>query len=837
MTSALARIEMDLPDLSIPVRSTVGKRIAANTGLMVGAKLLAVLFGIGTLIIAERSLNDPVLFGTVVFIHAYMLFFSEVGAFQSWQAIIRFGTKDVESGDIAGFAKLLKFGIKLDYISAVVSTGVAVAVIWAAIWLGQFLPGVDRSEGLPPGQLQTYTSVYCLLILFRQRGTSTGIFRLFDKFHILALKAVIMPALRFAGAVLAWQMGWGIVGFLCAWFFASLTAYIYLPIMGALELRRRNLLWPVLRAKSPLLKQRPGLWSFAIKSNIDSTLAASSVHLPVLLVTAVFGQAFAGVYKIAEEVAKLLSEGFRLLDQVIYPELARMVSDGRVNQIWRLVRRAATILLLIGLAMAVAVSLVGAAPLNAIFRQDFTLAAPIASQLVTAAALLGIVAPLYPVAYAAGRPERAMLARGTGIAVYVVGFFMLSRLFGQFGPGWAMIIGNVVAAIAAIAMVRRTLREETGKTDEPSPSSSDAPGVEVLGSCSTRIWGLDMVEWQRRTFRKAGATGEGPDRIHILASIALSPNLVRALVARPEVALADGSGRVVAVRSARPWCGGPVPAGLSVLRAGELAGSYNKALRKVEPAYIRDMERDDPGEVMRAQFASSYKGITDFVTKWFWPVPAYYVTRLAARLRITPNQVTTVGFVLCVTAFWGFWTGQWAVGFVTGWLMTFLDTVDGKLARTTMTYSKWGNIYDHGIDLVHPPFWYWAWWHGLGLTLAAQGIELPGWITAALWAILVGYVVDRFVEGVFMRRHGMHIHVWTRFNSALRFFIARRNPNTFVFMLGILATPVEPMAGAWAFVAVAVWTWVCILANLVSSIAAEFAQRPLTSWMDRAASA
>jgi len=31
-----------------------------------------------------------------------------------------------------------------------------------------------------------------------------------------------------------------------------------------------------------------------------------------------------------------------------------------------------------------------------------------------------------------------------------------------------------------------------------------------------------------------------------------------------------------------------------------------------------------------------------------------------------------------------------------------------------MTYSSWGNIYDHGIDLIHPPFWYWAWFIGLG---------------------------------------------------------------------------------------------------------------------------
>ena len=57
--------------------------------------------------------------------------------------------------------------------------------------------------------------------------------------------------------------------------------------------------------------------------------------------------------------------------------------------------------------------------------------------------------------------------------------------------------------------------------------------------------------------------------------------------------------------------------------------------------------------------------------------------------------------------------------------MTFLDTVDGKLARVTITSTKLGNVFDHGIDLIHPPFWYLAW--GMGLALdppAIAGIPL-----------------------------------------------------------------------------------------------------------------
>ena len=88
---------------------------------------------------------------------------------------------------------------------------------------------------------------------------------------------------------------------------------------------------------------------------------------------------------------------------------------------------------------------------------------------------------------------------------------------------------------------------------------------------------------------------------------------------------------------------------------------------------------------------------------------------------MTPNMVTAIGAVLCVAAFFLFWNGWYWTGIAAGFGFMVLDTVDGKLARCTGQSSKWGNIFDHGIDLVHPPFWWWAWARGAaGLRPAAR---------------------------------------------------------------------------------------------------------------------
>jgi phosphatidylglycerophosphate synthase len=156
-----------------------------------------------------------------------------------------------------------------------------------------------------------------------------------------------------------------------------------------------------------------------------------------------------------------------------------------------------------------------------------------------------------------------------------------------------------------------------------------------------------------------------------------------------------------------------------------------------------------------------------------------------------------------------------------------LDTVDGKLARCTGASSKWGNVFDHGIDLVHPPFWWWAWEHGL----AAYGRPLsPVYATMVLWAIIGGYVAQRLIEGIFMRRFGgMHIHVWKRIDSQFRLITARRNPNMVILVVALLFR--RPDTG---LVLVALWTILSLIFHAVRlAQASEQAARgrPITSWL------
>ena len=248
-----------------------------------------------------------------------------------------------------------------------------------------------------------------------------------------------------------------------------------------------------------------------------------------------------------------------------------------------------------------------------------------------------------------------------------------------------------------------------------------------------------------------------------------------------------------------------------------------KLRRRVEVA-AHSLADEPVGAVEKRLFGNVYKGVTDVVTKYVWPWPAFHVTRAASRLGITPNMVTSVGLVLVFVAAWFFYFGELAAGLVAAWLMTFLDTVDGKLARVTSTSSAFGNLLDHGTDIIHPPIWWYCLAHGLTVIDPGQS----GMIWPAFWIILGCYLIGRIVEISFHRVFGFNQYIWQRFDSRFRLIVSRRNIILLIMTIGlVLGRPAE------AFLICAGWSVVSTIIQIVriGQALVVRGRRPITSWL------
>jgi hypothetical protein len=161
------------------------------------------------------------------------------------------------------------------------------------------------------------------------------------------------------------------------------------------------------------------------------------------------------------------------------------------------------------------------------------------------------------------------------------------------------------------------------------------------------------------------------------------------------------------------------------------------------------------------------------------------LTRFAARIGMTPNHGDNrSGSRLCVAATYpvlayGLLLGSaWSLGLI----FMVLDTVDGKLARCTITSSEMGP-YPRSWHRPDPPAL-------SGGGPGASGLAHGGWryrtesFALVMGAVVAGYVLQRVIEGLSIKWTSAG---WTstpgkRFDSDFRLITARRNPNMVILL-------------------------------------------------------
>jgi O-antigen/teichoic acid export membrane protein len=448
--------------------------VVKNASILMGGKTLQAILSLGYIALAARSMG-PEYFGMFVLIHAFAQAVGEIAKFQSWQAVLQFGTGPLVEGRLGDFQRVLRFSLLLDAISAVLGAGIGIA---AALTIGTYLGWTDEMAPL--------AAIYATSIIFMVGATPTGILRLLDRFDLMALQSGVAAIVRSVGALLAAWLAFfampelkgagSLPMFLAVWYFSNVAAFLFLFGAAGWQLHRQGhlagLRW---RRQGSLTAGLPGIWRFVWSTNLNATIDLAFTHVGTLAIGAMLGARDAGLYRIARQVSDGVSKPARLLVPALYPELARLWFAGDGAGMRRLALRLGLLAGATATALLLLVALIGRPALALILGADFADAADV-MLLLLAGTTIGVWAmPLEPILVATGRPGAALRVRIWVAILYLPALFFAVHELGLVGAGLA----SIAASILLFAGMLRAVLQQRPSPQQAAGGISEGPPVAV----------------------------------------------------------------------------------------------------------------------------------------------------------------------------------------------------------------------------------------------------------------------------------------------------------------------------------------------------------------------
>ncbi|MBT5873499.1 MAG: hypothetical protein HOH43_08780 [Candidatus Latescibacteria bacterium] len=179
---------------------------------------------------------------------------------------------------------------------------------------------------------------------------------------------------------------------------------------------------------------------------------------------------------------------------------------------------------------------------------------------------------------------------------------------------------------------------------------------------------------------------------------------------------------------------------------------------------------------------AAQKGTLDFPARYLHPPFENWMTRYVARFPwMSPNFITTATNVVAFITTALLAIGDIGLGLFLAAVVGVLDGVDGKLARTTVRCTVFGDRYEHILDNVYELSWYWA----LGWAFSNGGVDTYPLVLSGLMTIF--YILDRGFTGGFKYFKSIELFDYAPIDRFFRQIGSRRNINILMMIVGTAA--------------------------------------------------
>jgi phosphatidylglycerophosphate synthase len=230
--------------------------------------------------------------------------------------------------------------------------------------------------------------------------------------------------------------------------------------------------------------------------------------------------------------------------------------------------------------------------------------------------------------------------------------------------------------------------------------------------------------------------------------------------------------------------------------------------RRVRPLCLAAPPEQSRRVAERVILDSAQKGTLDLPAYIHAPIENAIIS-LFCKTRITPNQITIVGFIIGCSATVAFALGRIGLGIIAALVFGIVDGLDGKQSRLKIETTERGK-WEHHLDYLVEN----SWWAAIAFQLWRSG-QFPNVFFS--FALLIGsHLLDEFAKRRVKIVKRRLLDDVAPFDRAFRLIAARRNVYVWILACGFLlhAFPQSyAVICGWAAFSAAVHlvrsTWIC----------------------------
>jgi O-antigen/teichoic acid export membrane protein len=233
--------------------------------------------------------------------------------------------------------------------------------------------------------------------------------------------------------------------FVLIWMVAHIFGSLTIVFLSLAELRRQGMLASMLKASvRGITAHFPGLWKFAISTNLSLTLRSSANQLDTLLVGYLADPTAAGLYHIAKRIGRMTLQIGDHVQAVLYPDLARAWASGAIEAFHRAATQMRVLLLGFGILLVGAVYLAIDPVLRLAVGPEFEAAGPLVVVQTIAAAMTLYGTVTRSALLAMGREDRVLSSALVATIAFHATALTLIPWVGPMGANLAHILMAVI---------------------------------------------------------------------------------------------------------------------------------------------------------------------------------------------------------------------------------------------------------------------------------------------------------------------------------------------------------------------------------------------------------